>query len=130
MLSLNEFAPLHRVNCKNFGCYTPWFSDSIARMIKEKQRARHLVQRIGSVDNLSTYRRLKNQLKTIFRQAKMDGYLLCAVRQSRQCSRKAVYMWSCVNNIIGRGNPPRTVLDHSVSLNSLFSNCGSIYPAR
>ena len=92
MLSLNEFAPLHRVTCKNSGHSTPWFSDSIARMIKEKQRARHLAQRTGNVDNWSMYRRLKNQLKAIVRQAKVD-YLLCAIRQSRQCSRKAAYTY-------------------------------------
>ena len=118
LLSLNEFAPLHIVNCKNSGRSNPWFSDSIARMTKEKQKARHLAQRTGNVDNWSTYRRLKDQLKAIVCQAKVDC-LLCAVRQIRQCSRKAAYMWSCVNNIIGRGDSPRVALDHSVSLNSI-----------
>ena len=69
MLSLNEFAPLHRVNCKNSRRSTPWFSDSIAQMIKEKYKARHLTQRTGSDDDWSAYRRLKNQLKaTVVRQ--------------------------------------------------------------
>ena len=27
-------------------------------------------------------------------------------------------MWLCVNNIIGRGEPPRVALNHAVSLNS------------
>ena len=47
MLSLNEFAPLHRVNCKYSRRFTPWFSDSIAQMIKEKCKARHLAQITG-----------------------------------------------------------------------------------
>ena len=66
----------------------------------------------------SVYHRLRNQLKATVRQAKVD-YLLYAVRQSRQCSKKAAYMWSCVNNIIGRSGPPRVALNNTVSLNSI-----------
>ena len=117
MLSLNEFAPLHRVDCKYSRRSTPWFSDSIAQMIKDKCKARHLVQRTGDDNDWSTYRRLKNQLKATVRQAKVD-YLLCAVRQSKQCVKKAAYVWSCVNNIIGRGSPPSVALNN-VSLNSI-----------
>ena len=106
MLSLNEFAPLHRINCKNSRCSTPWFSDSIAQMIKDKCKAWHLAQRTGDDNDWSTYRRLNNQLKTAVRQEKVD-YLLCAVRRSKQCSKNATYMWSCVNDIIVRGQSPR-----------------------
>ena len=53
--------------------------------------------------------RLKNQLKAVIRQTKVD-YLLCAVKQSKQCSKKATYVWSCVNSIIGRAKPPKVLL--------------------
>ena len=60
MLSLNEFAPLHRVHCKYSRCSTPWFSDSIAQMIKDTCRARHLAQKSGEDIDWSVYRRLRN----------------------------------------------------------------------
>ena len=46
-------------------------------------------------------------------------YLLCAVRQNRQCSKKAAYMWSCLNNIIGQSGSPRVALKTTVTLNSI-----------
>ena len=83
MLSLDEFAPLHSVKYKKSKCATPWFSDLIALMIKEKHKARHAAERSGKDDNWFVFHRLKNQLKAAVRQAKVD-YLLSARLSPRE----------------------------------------------
>ena len=60
--------PFTRVNCKNSGHATPWFSDSIDE--KEKHKARHVAERTGNDNDWSVYCRLKNQLKNTVHQTK------------------------------------------------------------
>ena len=52
------------------------------------------------------------------RQAEVN-YLQSLVQQSKNSSQKASYMWSCVNNIIGRIKTKKVVLRDSLTLDSL-----------
>ena len=97
MLSLNKFAPLHRVNCKNSRCPPHGFLTLFAQMIKEKYKARHLAQRTGDNNDWSAYRRLRNQLKG--RKKWITFSVLFSRVNSVQRSLHS-YMWSCVNNIV------------------------------
>ena len=96
---------------------TPWFSDDIQIKIKEKNRAKRVFECTSDLDDRLTFRRLKNDLKHIIRKAKLD-FLQSTLSQSKCSPMKAAYMWSCVNDIIGRSKACK-LISEDISLDSI-----------
>ena len=64
---------------------TPWFSDTIAQVIKEKHKAKHTVEMSGNDNDWSVYYKLKNHLKVAVCQAKVDY----TIKQGKWCPKRA-----------------------------------------
>ena len=69
---------------------TPWFSDVIADKIKHKNIAKRKAEKSCDPADKEQFRREKNELKVMVRQAKID-YLQSSVLQSKNCPQKASY---------------------------------------
>ena len=91
----------------------------LSRKIKAKNRAKRVFERTGNLDDKLVFRKLKNDLKYTIRQAKLD-FLQSTLAQSKSNPSRAAYMWSCVNDIIGRSKGHKLISDE-ISLDSL--NC-------
>ena len=116
---LDEFIPLKRVRSKKSRRPTPWFTDAIQKKIKDKNHAKRVFERTGSLDDRLVFRKLKNDLKHTIRQAKLN-FLQSALSQSKSNPSKAAYMWSCVNSVIGRFKAHK-LISEEISLDSV--NC-------
>ena len=116
---LDEFIPLKRVHSRKSRRPTPWFTDDIQKKIKDKNQAKCVFERTGNLDDRLVFRKLENNLKHTMRQAKLD-FLQSALSQSRSNPWRAAYMWSCVNNIIGRFKAHK-LISEEVCLDSI--NC-------
>ena len=121
--SLNAFAPLCKVSSRRAKRPTPWFTDYIATKIKEKHHAKRIAAQSGDESDREVYRKLKNELKVIIREAKTT-YLRNAVSQAKANPKLAAYMWKCVNGVIGHDNSRKTEFPQGSSLdiiNEFFS---------
>jgi len=98
---LNSFAPLWRVSSRKSKGPTSWFNECISAKIKAKNCAKRIATRSGSEEDKEIYRRLKNELKTVIREAKTT-HLRAALSRARANPKLAAYLWKCVNGVIGR----------------------------
>ena len=110
-------APLKRVYSKKSKRPTPcnWISDAILEKIRLKNKVKRRAEKSADKE---AFRKCKNELKGIIRQAKID-YLQHSVMQCRRFPKKAGYMWSCINAVIGRSKSHKSVIGDSVSLDSI-----------
>ena len=83
-----------------------------------KNSARHRAQKSGSSADWIAYRKCKNDLKATICQAKIK-YLRSSTEQSKRCPQKAAYMWSCINEVIGRFKQKSSTVNDPVSLDSI-----------
>jgi len=67
---LNSFAPLRRISSRKSKKPTPWFNECISAKIKAKNCAKRIATCSGSEEDKEVYRKLKNELKTVIREAK------------------------------------------------------------
>lgn len=122
--TLQSFAPLKRVYSRLSKRPTPWISDTILEQIKLKNKAKRVAENSGGVDELSFYKRCKNKLKAVVRQAKID-YLQSSMVRCRGCPKRAADMWSSINNVIGRPKPRKSGINNGISpdsINEFFQN--------
>ena len=89
--SLNAFAPLRKVSSRRAKRPTPWFNDCIAAKIKEKNYAKRIAVQSGGESDREIYRKLKNELKVIIREAK-TSYLRDVMSKARANPKLAAYM--------------------------------------
>jgi len=68
---LDKFLPLKRVTVHKVRRPTPWFNDSISASIRNKNKAKRTFERSGSDLDRDIYCKLKNELKSSIRQAKV-----------------------------------------------------------
>ena len=118
MESLQFYAPLKRVYSKKSKRPTPWISDAILERIKLKNKVKRRAEKSGNPGDKEAFRKCKNELKAIIRQAKID-YLQHSVMQCKRFPKKAGYMWSCINTVIGHSKSHKPVIDDLVSLDSI-----------
>ena len=116
--ALDAFLPLHRVISKRSKRPTPWFTDTIVDKIKNKCIAKRKADKYNDPLDKEGFRRQKNELKGMVQQAKVD-YLQSLVLESKKSPQKASYMWSCVNNIIGRIKTKKDMVCDLLTLDSL-----------
>ena len=79
---------------------------------KLKNKAKQISERTGNPADVDFYKQCKNSLRLVICQAKID-YLRDSVAQCKQSPQKAAYMWSCINNVIGRSNSPSSPISTS-----------------
>ena len=65
---LDKYTPLQKVLCKHSRHHTPWLSPEILSAIREKQKAKRSAEK-SRKDDVVSYKRLKNVLKTTIRSA-------------------------------------------------------------
>ena len=118
MESLHLNAPLKRVYSKKSKRPTPWISDAILEKIKLKNKVKHSADKSRNPADKEAFRKCKNELKGIIRQAKID-YLQHSVIQCKRFPKRAGYIWSCINAVIGRSKSHKSVIDDLVSLDSI-----------
>ena len=115
---LDLFLPLHSVHSRRPKQPTPWFSDDIRQLITYKNKAKHQADRSGDPDDKCRFQRLKNELKTSVRQAKVD-YLQMLMQRSRANPMHVAGVWSHVNTVFGRNIRNRTAPTDSLALNQI-----------
>jgi len=78
----------------------------------------YLAEKTNSDEDLGTYRRHKNKLKSMVRQAKID-YLRSSISRARSSPRMAAQMWSHINSVIGRPYQKQAGVTPLASLDSI-----------
>ena len=75
---LNSFAPLQKVSSRKSKRPTPWLNECIAAKIKVKNCAKQIATRSGIEEDKEVYRRIKNELNAVIREAQTTTLgLLC-----------------------------------------------------
>ena len=97
---LEKFLPLKRVTVYKARRPTPWFTDTISTSIRNKNNAKRTFERSGSDLDRDIYRKLKNELKSSIRKAKVD-YLKSSIAMAKSCPQMAAQMWVRVNSVLG-----------------------------
>ena len=115
---LDTFAPLHSTVCKRSRRPTPWLTPSLLSAIKQKKQAKHRAERCNDDAAVQLYKHLKNKLKHLVNEAKMS-YVKRLIFQTRKNPRSAGQLWCGVNNIIGRYQLRKSVLDTALSLDTV-----------
>ena len=98
---LDRNFPLKRIPCGSTKHHTPWMSDNIMATIREKNRAKHVVEKTRNTADSLIYRKLKNSLKSMIRSAKLT-YIQRLLERSYTFCHMAAQLWSRVNEVIGR----------------------------
>ena len=75
-------------------------------------------EKTNSDEDLGTYRRHKNKLKSMVCQAKVD-YLRSSISRTRSSPRMAAQMWSHINSVIGRPYQKQAGVTPLASLDSI-----------
>ena len=116
---LNTFAPAKSINCKTrFHCPTPWLSPSLLLDIKKKHQARRKAEKTGSDDDVLYYKKLKNRLKHLVREAKLS-YVQKLIVEAKNDPRLSGGLWSGINNVMGHYRRKNSAMDVSLSSESL-----------
>ena len=95
-----QHAPLKQVVSKCWIRPTPWLTDSLLLVIKEKQRAKRCTNWTHHPDDISVYKKLKNKLKSSIQEAKLH-HLRLLLDKSKSDPHSFHDLWSSVNDIIG-----------------------------
>ena len=109
---LNSFLPLKTVSSWKSKRSSPWFNDDILQQIKLKNKAKRIFERSTLEEDENVYKKLKNQLKTAIRNAKINS-LTSLMTKAKVYPQLAAHLWTQVNSIIGRQkcvNKPTSVL--------------------
>ena len=83
-----------------------------------QNKVKRYAEKSGNPADKQAFRECKNELKGIIRQAKID-YLQHSVMKCKRFPKKAGYMWSCINAVIGCSKSHKPAIDDSVSLDSI-----------
>jgi len=78
---------------------TPWFSAEISNLIKLKNRAKKRADRSKAESDQVAYKKHKNKLKHVIRQAKLD-YLQTSFAWSKLHPTFAAELWSHINGVL------------------------------
>ena len=119
---LDTFVPLRRVYSRKSKRPTPWFSTVISNLIKLKNRAKKRADQSKAESDQVAYKKHKNKLKHVIRQAKLD-YLQTSFARSKSHPTFAE-LWSRINGVLNRSTSP-TRADVSITpevLNDFFQN--------
>ena len=112
------FAPLHSTVCKRSRRPSPWLTPSLLSTIKQKKQAKRQAEWCNDDAAVQLYKHLKNKLKHLVNEAKMS-YVKRLIFQTRKNPHSAGQLWCGVNNIIGRYQLHKSVLDTALSLDTV-----------
>ena len=114
---LDNFMPLHCVTSCHSKQPTLWFSDHISHLISLKIKAKHEVDKSGDPTDRNVNSKIKNDLKVVIRQAKLD-HLQSLVSQSKRVPRCAADVWNYINTMFGHTESCQSFQQDPGSLNS------------
>ena len=93
------------------------------KKIKFKNVAKRKFIRSGDSCDKLIFQKLKNDLKSSIRQAKIN-YLQSIMLQSRSSPRRAADLWTCVNHIIGHFKQHKSITCDTLPLDLLNGHRG------
>ena len=115
---LDAFAPVCSVQSRKSHRSTPWLTQSLLSAIKQKKQAKRKAQQTNSDEDVLLYRQLKNNLKCLVREAKIN-YVKTLISQARQNPQSAGELWRGVNDVLGCYQVRGSEMGFDLSLDSI-----------
>jgi len=115
---LDQFAPLHSVQCKKSHRPTPWLTPSLLSAIKQKKQVKRKAEHTKNDEDVLLYKKLKNHLKCLIREAKLN-YVKSLISQAKQNPQSAGELWHGVNDVLGRYQVRDSGINTALSLDSI-----------